>query len=142
MFYSDLVKKAATISFEAHKSDKDKSGYPYFMHPMILATQFYDETSVCAALLHDVVEDHGDIYSFEYLEKEGFYKEIIEALKLLTHKQEIEYLDYIKTIKANSTARKIKLADLRHNTDLRRSHGIKPPKYETYLKAINILSSE
>ena len=85
MFYSDLVRKAAQISFEAHIKDTDKSDYPYFMHPMTLAVQFDDEASVCVALLHDVIEDHGDKYSFEYLKKEGFYDDIIDALRLLTH---------------------------------------------------------
>ena len=67
MFYSDLVKKASEICFEAHKHDRDKAGYPYFMHPMTLAVQFDDEATVCTALLHDVIEDHADRYSFEYL---------------------------------------------------------------------------
>lgn len=55
MFYSDLVKKACIISFEAHKNDKDKSGYPYIYHPFYLAMQFNDENCVCVALLHDVI---------------------------------------------------------------------------------------
>ena len=142
MYYSDLVKKAAQISYDAHKEDKDKSDYPYFMHPMTLASQFYDETSVCVALLHDVIEDHGNKYSFEYLEKEGFSKDILDALRLLTHRKGMDYLDYVKAIKENPIARKVKLADLRHNTDLRRSGGIKPPKYDLYLRAIEILNDE
>lgn len=40
MFYSDLVRKASLISFDAHRDDFDKSGYPYFMHPHNLAVQF------------------------------------------------------------------------------------------------------
>ena len=127
------------IAFKAHIKDEDKSGYPYFAHPFTLAVQFDDETSVCVALLHDVIEDHGDIYSFEDLEKEGFYKEIIDALRLLTHDPKVDYLEYVVAIKGNDTAKRVKLADLRHNTDLRRSGGIKPPKYELYLKAIELL---
>ena len=125
------------IAFEAHK--EDKSGYPYFAHPFTLAVQFDDETSVCVALLHDVIEDHGDIYSFEDLEKEGFNKDIIDALKLLTHDPKVDYLEYVVAIKGNDTAKRVKLADLRHNTNLRRSGGVKPPKYELYLKAIALL---
>ena len=138
MFYSDLVKKAALISFDAHKDDKDKGGYPYFMHPHYLASQFDDEYTVCVALLHDVVEDHEDKYPMEYLEKE-FPKEVIDALKLLTHKDDVEYIEYVKRIKENPIARKVKLADLKHNTDVSRNSGIYPPKYEIYLKAIKIL---
>ena len=142
MFYSELVRKAALICFDAHKNDTDKSGYPYFMHPMTLAVQFDDEASVCVAFLHDVIEDHGDIYSFAYLEKEGFYKEIIDALKLLTHVDRVDYIEYVKKIKENPIARRVKLADLKHNSDLSRKGGEKPPKYELYQEAIKILSEE
>ena len=142
MFYSDLVRKAATISFKAHQEDQDKSGYPYFMHPMTLAVQFDDEATVCVALLHDVIEDHGDIYSFAYLEKEGFYEEIIDALKLLTHDPKVAYLEYVKAIKNNPIARRVKLADLKHNSDLRRTNGVKPYKYELYQEAIKILEAK
>ena len=139
MYYTDLVRKAAKISFKAHKHDKDKSGYPYFMHPMTLAVQFNDEASVCVALLHDVVEDHGDKYSFEYLKEQGFAEDILEPLRLLTHQHGVDYLDYVKEIKKNPIARKVKLADLHHNADLTRTGGVKPPKYDLYLKAIEIL---
>ena len=139
MFYSELVKKASLICYEAHKNDKDKAGYPYFMHPFTLAVQFDDEATVCVALLHDVIEDHGDKYSFEYLEKEGFYEEIIAALKLLTHDPAVPYIDYVKVIKTNEIARRVKLADLKHNSDVRRCGDRKPKKYDLYLEAIQIL---
>ena len=139
MVYSELVKKAAQISFEAHKEDIDKNGYPYFMHPMTLALQFDDEESVCVALLHDVIEDHGDKYTFKYLEEQGFSQNIISALKLLTHQKGIAYLDYVRAIKQNELAKRVKLADLKHNTNLDRCNGRKPPKYELYLEAIDLL---
>ena len=142
MFYSDLVKKAANTSFEAHQKKKDKGGYPYFMHPLTLALQFDDEISVCVALLHDVVEDHAKHgYTMEYLSKE-FPNEVIEPLKLLTHDKGVPYLDYVKAIKNNPVARRVKLADLRHNTDITRNSGVKPSKYDLYLEAIRILEEE
>ena len=142
MIYSDLVKKASLVSFEAHKEDKDKAGYPYFMHPMTLAMQFDDEMTVCVALLHDVVEDHAnDGYTLEFLEKE-FPKEVIDALKLLTHVDGVDYIEYVKKIKENPIARRVKLADLKHNSDLSRKGGEKPPKYELYQEAIRMLSAE
>ena len=142
MYYSDLVKKAALISFEAHKNDLDSAGYPYFMHPLYLASQFDDENRVCVALLHDVVEDHGDKFSFEYLKDQGYNDEIIEALKLLTHIKGTEYLDYIKKIKTNEIARDVKLADLSHNLDSRRNNGAIHPKTEKYKQAIQILTED
>lgn len=141
MFYSELVKKAANISFDAHKDDKDKGGYPYFMHPFTLAMQFDDEITICVALLHDVIEDHEDKYPVDYLAT-IFPKEVIEALQLLTHEKDVDYFTYIKKIKNNPIATKVKLADLKHNTDIRRNNNIKPPKYELYMEAIKILNKE
>ena len=139
MYYSDLVNKAANISYEAHHKQKDKGKYPYFMHPLTLALQLNDEISVCVALLHDVVEDHAkDGYTMEYLANE-FPKEVIDALKLLTHDDKIGYLDYIMAIKNNPIARQVKLLDLKHNIDVRRNNDVKPHKYDLYLQAIQIL---
>ena len=58
-----LIKKAMNICFNAHKSDYDKAGYPYAFHPFYVASQMDDEESTIVALLHDVFEDHGDMYT-------------------------------------------------------------------------------
>lgn len=62
MYYSELVKRACAILYDAHRDDVDKGGYPYVFHPFYLATQMDGEDAVCTALLHDVLEDHGDRY--------------------------------------------------------------------------------
>lgn len=139
MYYSDLVLKACHIMYEAHKEDTDKGGYPYVFHPFYLATQMDDEISTCVALLHDVVEDHGDIYSFEFLEREGFPESVLLPLRLLTHDDSVPYEEYIRAIVTNPIARKVKIADLKHNLDDSRTNGKKPKKYETYKKAIAYL---
>lgn len=138
MYYSKLVQKASQIAFQAHKYDVDKGGYPYIFHPYTLAYQCEDEATCCVALLHDVIEDHGDMVSFEMLEKEGFNSEIIEALRLLTHDENVSYMDYIHEIKTNPIARKVKILDLKHNMDTRRMEMI-PRKYALYQQALNYL---
>ena len=139
MYYSEMVKKAVNILFEAHKEDVDKGGYPYVFHPFYLATKVEGENETCVALLHDVIEDHGDKYSFEYLEKEGFNKEIIDALRLLIHKKDVPYMEYISKISKNNIAKAVKIEDLRHNLDIRRTSGEKAKKYDIYVKALEFL---
>ena len=139
MYYSEMVKEAVNIMFEAHKEDFDKGGYPYVFHPFYLATKVDGENETCVALLHDVIEDHGDKYSFEYLENEGFNKKIIDALKLLTHKKDVPYMDYIVEISKNNIAKKVKIEDLKHNMDTRRTAGEKAKKYDIYVKALEFL---
>ena len=139
MYYSELVKKACRILFDAHKEDTDKGGYPYVFHPFYLATQMDDEVSTCVALLHDVVEDHGDRFGFAFLKTEGFPDPVIDALRLLTHAEDLPYMDYVRAIGEDPIARKVKIADLRHNLDVRRNGGAKPKKYDLYLQALRFL---
>ena len=142
MFYSDLVKKASKIAFDAHIGDEDKSGYPYILHPAYLAFRMNDEESVCVALLHDVIEDHSDKYSFEYLSEAGFNENIIGALKLLTHEKGVPYMDYIAGIKTNELATRVKIADLEHNLDGSRRNDDYFYKDETYKKALEYLKHQ
>lgn len=120
MIYTPLTNKAMKIAYKAHQNMVDKAGIPYVFHPFHLAEQMDDEISVCVALLHDVVEDSQ--VTFEDLEKE-FPKEIIEALRYLTFDKSVSYFDYIRNIKNNSIAIKVKLADLEHNSDVTRFLG-------------------
>ena len=139
MIYTELTKKALKICFEAHKEQVDKSGMPYVFHPFHLAQQMDDEYSTVVALLHDVVEDSE--ITLDELAKE-FPSEIIEAIALMTHDSSVEYFDYIKEIKQNALARKVKLADLKHNSDKSRLDVVTEKdevRYQKYLKATEIL---
>ena len=117
MFYSRLINRAIDIAYSAHINQRDKAGRPYFMHPVIVASQMDSEYEICTALLHDVIEDTH--VTIEELERE-FPKEITDALRLLTHDDNTDYLDYVREIKKNPIARKVKLADLNHNLDITR----------------------
>lgn len=142
MIYTKLTKKAIRICFNAHVNQVDKSGLPYIFHPFHLAEQMDDEDSVCVALLHDVVEDTN--MTFEDLEREGFNENIINALKLLTHNKDVPYMDYVLKIKNNPLAKKVKLADLMHNSDLTRLDDLTEDDFkriEKYNKAKHLLLS-
>lgn len=140
MIYTSLTKKALKLCFEAHKEQVDKSGMPYVFHPFHLAEQMTDESTTVVALLHDVVEDTN--LNFDDLEKQGFSDEIINTLKLLTHDKSVPYMDYVAEIKKNRIATKVKLADLKHNSDLTRLSVIDEKalkRKEKYEKAIELL---
>ncbi len=142
MIYTALTKKAMKICFEIHKEQVDKSGLPYVFHPFHLAEQMDDEYSIVVALLHDVVED-GEI-SLEELRKE-FPNEIVDAISLMTHEVNVDYFEYVKAIKSNTLACKVKLADLQHNSDRTRLDNITERdeiRYQKYQKAIEILRNK
>ena len=142
MIYTALTKKAMRIAFEAHKEQMDKTGIPYIYHPIHLAEQMEDEATTCVALLHDVIEDTE--MTFAQLQAEGFTPEIIAALRLLTHDETVPYMDYVSEIKKNSIAARVKLADLKHNSDLTRLDHIDEKalaRVEKYKQAIELLTN-
>ena len=102
------------IAYDAHQGQYDKGGVPYIFHPIHLAEQMDTEDECIVALLHDVVEDT-DV-TMEDLESE-FSKDVMDAIKLLTHDKNEDYMEYVKRIKTNEIARKVKMADLKHNSD-------------------------
>lgn len=58
----DLLERAFRLAYWAHRNDKRASGEPYITHPLEVARIFveeipFDDISVAAALMHDVVED-------------------------------------------------------------------------------------
>lgn len=136
------VIKAMKLSMEAHANQKDKAGENYFLHPvtvaMTLAKNGYSDEYIATALLHDVVEDTP--YTLEQLSEMGFSKNIITALSLLTHKEDVPYMNYVKAAKNNPIARAVKMADLLHNMDTSRLKEIldwDKQRLEKYRKLLN-----
>ena len=143
MIYTELTKKAMKLCFKAHKDQVDKSGLPYVFHPFHLAEQMPDEITTVTALLHDVVEDTD--YTLEDLIEMGFPKEVTDAIRLMTHDDAVPYLEYVRILKDNPVARTVKLADLKHNSDLSRLDVIDEKalkRVEKYRKAIRILAEQ
>jgi len=120
MIYTPMTNTAMRIAYQAHHGQVDYNGIPYIFHPVHLAEQMDDEYACCVALLHDVVEDTA--VTLEEL-KAIFPREVTDAVALLTHDDGTDYFDYVRAIKENPIARKVKLADLAHNSDQTRCVG-------------------
>jgi len=120
MIYTPLTNAAMRLAYRAHHGQMDYNGIPYIFHPIHLAEQMEDENSCCVALLHDTVEDTN--VTLDEL-KTIFPPEVTDAVALLTHTDDTDYFDYVRAIRANPIARKVKLADLSHNSDQSRCVG-------------------
>ncbi len=143
MIYTKMTKIALKLCFEAHKDQIDKSDMPYVFHPFHLAEQMTDEDTTIVALLHDVIEDTD--HTLDDLRNLGFGEQILEAIALMTHDDAVPYMDYVAAIKSNPIAKAVKLADLRHNSDMTRFNTITPrdiERAEKYKKAIQLLEAE
>lgn len=112
------LEKAIALAVEAHAGQVDKMGRPYILHPLHLMLQMETEEEMMTAVLHDVIEDTA--VTLEELKGMGFPDTVLAAVALLTHDAATSYDTYIAAIKPNPLARRVKLADLAHNMDIRR----------------------
>lgn len=124
---------AERIARKAHKKQKRKfgkqKGLPYFETHVQWVAGFLIEAhidplnpteneiaQVCAALLHDVVEDHADRgYDFDYLRERGISDRVIEIVEFLTKRPNEQYFDFIMRISKDYDAAAVKIADITHN---------------------------
>lgn len=103
-----------------HKGQVDKAGKPYIFHLKEVAMNVpaYCPNGTITGLLHDILEDT-DTTPQELLDF-GIDPEIVEAVIILTRKDNEDYMDYIKKVAENSLARNVKISDLKHNMQMDR----------------------
>jgi len=134
----DLIKKAYQFALQAHDGQLRISGEPYITHPLavslILANLGLDDTTIAAALLHDVVEDTKvDLKEI----RETFGEEIALLVDGVTKLSRIEY--YSKEERQVENYRKMFLAMAK---DIRvilikladRLHNMRTLKYQSFWK--------
>lgn len=136
------LEKAIAIALRVHEGQTDRYGQPYILHPLFVMLQMESEAEMTAAVLHDVIEDSET--TLADLREEGFSDEVLEAVRLMTHDEADSYKAYVRRLKPNPMARKIKLADLRHNMDIRRMDRVRAAdteRLERYRSAWESLTS-
>ena len=134
--------KAYKIAKKAHLGQVDKAGEDYIKHPEKVASFVKTDEEKAVAYLHDVIEDTE--LTLVDLHEYGFSKEILEAVDVITKKRGEDYQSYLNSVKKNKLARAVKLADLRHNSDLTRFTEVTEKdikRKEKYQKAIDFLNS-
>lgn len=109
------VEDALRIALKAHEGQKDLDGNPVILHPMAVAVAGRNREEQVAGLLHDVVEDTG--MTFDELLRLGVDETIVDALRLLTHTDDMTYEEYVNRIatSGNDIALHVKYNDLQHN---------------------------
>ena len=139
------LQRAIEIAIDAHKGTYDKAGNLYILHPMRVMLSLETEDEMIVGVLHDVVEDCPP-WSFEALAAEGFSETVIEALKSVTkHSDDPDYMAFIERSKSNPVGRKVKVADINDNLNVKRLNEVAPRDAERltkYLKSLKFLKSE
>lgn len=115
--WAALVARAEAIVAIAHARDVDLAGRPYLEHVHAVAALLEGEELKVIGLLHDLVEDHPEEYTFDFLREEGFGDRIIAVLQSLTKYEGDNYWDYLRRVADDELAVEVKLADLTSNSD-------------------------
>ena len=137
------VEDAVSIAARAHRGQTDKAGAPYLLHPLRLMLRMGTEAAMMAAVLHDVVEDTE--WTIERLREAGFSEEVLEAVACLTHREGESYEEFVERVRTNPIARRVKIADLEDNMNVRRMNQLGPKeleRMEKYHRAWRVLTGE
>ena len=112
------LEDAIRLAMEAHRGQLDKFGQPYVLHPLRVMFRLTTETDRIVGVLHDVIEDTAT--TADDLRKLGYSEETLQALDGVTKREGESYEDFVQRSKGNLISRRVKLADLEDNMDLRR----------------------
>lgn len=129
-----MLDKAIAIASEAFEGKYDKGGKPYILHCLhvMRKVEHLGVEAQIAAVLHDLIEDTD--WTADKLIAEGFNPHTVSIIVLLTHKKGEPYMDYVMRISVSKVARAIKMADLRHNSDIHRMKGLGEKDFERLIK--------
>lgn len=120
-----LLNTAISIAVDAHTGQFDRGGNPYILHTLKVMhyVKSEDEEVLAMAVLHDSFEDNKNMTA-EYFRSRGITERVIAGVLALTKMPGESYDEYKAKVKANIDAVKVKKADLRHNSDIRRLKGV------------------
>lgn len=136
------LEHAIVFATEAHAGQLDKNGAPYILHPLRVASSLgrnrtIDEATLCAAVLHDTVEDCENVGLGDILALFG--SPVHRLVDALTRRRGEDYGEYIERVAVCQNAILIKLADLEDNLDP--SRGPVRPNADRYLQARTYLTA-
>lgn len=112
------IEDAIALAVEAHRGQVEKAEQPYCLHVLRVMFRLDSELEWITGVLHDLVEDTP--YTLDDLRRMGYPEPVIEALDCLTRRESETYEEFLERIKPNRLARRVKIADLEDNMDLRR----------------------
>ena len=115
--YSVDVMTAKAWAARWHEGQRDKAGKPYVTHPERVAGRLSAPEEQVVAWLHDTVEDTG--LTLREIEN-AFGPETAAAVDAVSRRPGEDWEDYLRRVKQNEVARKVKISDLIDNSNLSR----------------------
>jgi (p)ppGpp synthase/HD superfamily hydrolase len=130
------LEDAIALAVEAHRGQKEKAGQPYILHVLRVMFRLETEHEQMAGVLHDLVEDTP--YTLDDLRRLGYPEPVVTAVDCLTRREDETYEQFTERAASNPIARRVKLADLEDNLDIRRLSTVTErdrERLERYIRA-------
>lgn len=120
----EMLCKMIRLATERHAGQFDRGGRPYILHPLTVMHRLRtdDEELQCIAVGHDLIEDTAT--SSNELREIGFSERVVVGIRDLTKFDGQSPEEYREAVKSNPDAIRVKIEDLRHNSDIRRLKGV------------------
>lgn len=137
------IEEAIRIAVEAHRGQHDRAGAPYILHPLRMMFRVQTDAERMAAVLHDVVEDTA--WTLDDLRARGFPDEVVNAVDHLTRRADESYEAFVERAAAHPVARRVKIADIEDNLDVRRIGSVgegDTERLNRYLRAWRRLTAD
>jgi (p)ppGpp synthase/HD superfamily hydrolase len=112
------LEHALMLAVQVHSGQVDKYNRPYILHPLRVMLRLETDLEQIVGVLHDVVED-SDL-TLADLRDMGYAEDIVTALDGVTRREDETYEEFVTRSAAHPVSRRVKLADLEGNMDLRR----------------------
>ncbi len=119
-----MLSSMLLLATKWHDGQFDKAGRPYILHPLkvMYLLKSDDEELMCIAVGHDLFEDTG--CTFTEMREVGMSPRVLNGIMALTKMPGQTFEEYKEKVKSNIDAVRVKMCDLRHNSDLRRLRGV------------------
>lgn len=119
----EMLCKMIQLATQRHAGQFDKGGRPYILHPLTVMHRLRtdDEELQCIAVGHDLLEDTATTEEELF---ELFTDRVVIGIQDLTKSAGMKEDQYRAIVKTNPDAIRVKMEDLRHNSDIRRLKGL------------------
>lgn len=122
--FEGSLSNAILLASMFHSNQTDKGGNPYILHPLKVMhyTRSEDQEIQMIAVMHDLVEDTA--ITLEDLRVAGFSQRVLDGVDAMTKRDGEPIGRYLTRLMLNNDAVVVKMADLRHNSDISRLKGL------------------
>lgn len=143
----EMLSKMISLATERHAGQFDKGGRPYILHPLTVMHRLRtdDEELQCIAVGHDLLEDTKT--TVRELDGLDFSNRVVVGILRLTKQENETEEGYRQKVKSNPDSIRVKIEDLRHNSDIRRLKGVTEKDvarmvryHEFYLELVEAMS--